>query len=166
MNKATKPNGIADRAAWRAASRAARVERAEPLRLPSGATILAGRPEPLEWILAGRLPQQLLGAALAGGPASAGEGEREISGDEILELARFAAQLVKASVIEPPIGDGPGEIALEEIPVEDRAFIFEWACRAPSGSEIRQRTDGGSQLSPQEDLTIPSTDGIERFRPK
>lgn len=156
-----KTNGIADAAAWRAATRAARVEHAEPLRLPSGATILAGRPEPLEWILAGRLPQQLLGAALGGDPASAPEGE--ISREEILELARFAAQLVKASVIEPPIGDGPGEIALEEIPVEDRAFIFEWACRALSGSESGRA--GGSQLSSQEDLTIPPS-GIERFRAK
>ena len=121
-------NGIANAKAWRAASEKARAERAEPLRLPSGATILAAKPEPLEWIISGRIPQRLLNAALESHGSS--EGERAISREEIIELARFATHLVAASIVEPPIGDGPGEIRLEEIPVEDRAFIFEWACRA------------------------------------
>ena len=55
---------IASAEGWRSASRMSRRARAEELTLPSGATILAGRPEPLEWILAGRVPQRLLAAAL------------------------------------------------------------------------------------------------------
>lgn len=125
---AEKSNGIASAAKWRTAGKAARAERAEPLRLPSGATILAAKPEPLEWIISGRIPQRLLNAALDSQGSQ--EGERAISREEILELARFATHLVAASIVEPPLGDGPGEILLEEIPVEDRAFIFEWACRA------------------------------------
>ena len=158
-----KTNSVATAQAWRAASQAARIERAERLRLPSGATVLAVRPEPLEWILAGRLPQRLLGAALEDGSSPAAGGEREISRQEILDLARFAAQLVKTSIIEPPIGEGPGEIALEEIPIEDRAFIFEWACRALSETEAR--SPAGASPSTQEDLAIPPS-GIASFREK
>ncbi len=153
-----KPNGIATAETWRAASRASRGERAEHLRLPSGATILAAPPEPLEWILAGRLPQRLLGAALEGAPDT-GPAAREMTRDEIVELAQFAEQLVRAAVLEPCIGDGPGEIALEEIPIQDRAFIFEWACRAWNSDP------GGEGDSSEEGRTIPQR-GIERFRSK
>ncbi len=149
---------------WRAKLSEWRQRKAEPLRLPSGVTILAAKPEPLEWILSGRLPQRLLAGVLAregeGGGASAGD----ISRDDILDLARFATQLVRASVIEPPIGEGPGEISLDEIPVEDRAFIFEWACRS-----LGERAAGPSPGSPatphsnQEDLSSPR---LERFRQK
>jgi hypothetical protein len=153
-------NGIANSDAWRAASRAARKSRAERLRLPSGTTILAARPEPLEWIMSGRVPQKLLAAALANGDAP--QGETEISREEILDLARFATHLVRASVVEPAIGDGPGEIGLEEIPVKDRAFIFEWACRALGQTKVNppgRETAGGS-----EEVSGPSADGLERFR--
>ena len=158
-----KPNNIVSAADWRAASQAARTERAERLVLPSGATILAARPEPLEWILAGRLPQRLLALTLGDSPSASLAGEREASREEILDLARFAVQLVTAAVIEPHIGDGPGEITLDEIPIEDRAFIFEWACRALNAAE-----DGpaGNTNATKEDPAIPSSDGIERFRQK
>jgi hypothetical protein len=98
--------------------------------LPSGATILAVKPEPLEWILSGRIPQNLLGAALEAGPEGSRQTDRAMTRQEIVDLAAFARQLVEASVVEPPIGDGPGEMPMDEIPVKDRAFIFEWACRA------------------------------------
>jgi hypothetical protein len=139
---------------WRQAARARRESRAQELKLPSGATVLAARPEPLEWILAGRLPQRLLAAALqrdgAPSPAASGEPSRE----DVLELARFAAQLVKASVVRPAIGDGAGEIALDDIPIEDRAFIFEWACRALGES-------GGNPA--KEDASSSPTGELERF---
>src|SRR4030042_1883073 len=125
-----KGNHIATARDWRAASQANRVAHAEPLRLPSGATILALKPEPLEWIMSGRVPQRLLGAALESDRAASTGAEREISREEILDLARFAAQLVKASVVAPAVGDGPDEVCLDDISIEDRAFIFEWACRA------------------------------------
>jgi hypothetical protein len=184
-------NGIANAADWRAASRRARASRAEKLTLPSGATILAARPEPLEWILAGRVPQRLLAAALgesqshphetgsrlpreAGQPRESGDpmldsrlrgndglggndgGEAgvEMTREEVLELARFAAQLVEASVVEPAIGNGLEEMRLDEIPTEDRAFIFEWACRALG-------TSGAS--SAKEGTSSPPAGGLERF---
>jgi hypothetical protein len=137
---------------WRKASRSRRASRAEELVLPSGATILAVRPEPLEWIMSGRIPQRLLAAALD----SVGDAPpTDVSGvtrEDVLELARFAAQLVRASVVQPAIGDGEDEIPFDDIPVEDRAFIFQWACRALSGAN-----------STQEDLPSPSADGLERF---
>ena len=176
---------IASAADWRKAARDRRAVNAEPLTLPSGATIRAARPEPLEWILAGRVPQRLLAAALGesqshprgtgpGHPRDISPGHPRESGDpaldsrlrgndgeeagaamtreDVLELARFAAQLVKASVIEPTIGEGPDEIALDDIPIEDRAFIFEWACRALGATELAQ-----------EERSSPSADGLERF---
>lgn len=164
-------NGIASATTWRAALEADRAARAERLRLPSGTTILAVKPEPLEWIMSGRLPQRLLGAALGNGGLAEGASEGSISREEILDLARFATQLVEASIVEPAIGDAPGEIALEEIPVEDRAFIFEWACRALGEGELanprrdKQSDRAGGASGKQEDLSIPQ-DGMERFRAK
>ena len=139
---------------WRKASRAQRAACAEPLTLPSGATILATRPSALEWILAGRVPQRLLTAALPTEGLAAADPPRELSRQDVLELASFAAEMVRASVVEPAIGEGPEEIHLDDIPIEDRAFIFEWACRA-----LR---DSGTK----EDPSNPSADGLERFRAK
>jgi hypothetical protein len=164
-------NHIATPADWRAAARAGREARAERLCLPSGAIILAAKPEPLEWILSGRLPQGLLAAALEGSPQVSRAMETELSREEILELARFATQLVLASVVKPHIGNGPGEIPLEEIPIEDRAFIFEWACRSlgqsAGNSPSTNPGDGSSPSrqvdSDQEDL---SSVKLERFRKK
>jgi len=154
---------------WRAVQRRAREKAAESLTLPSGTVILAARPEPLEWILAGRLPQRLLAAALEGAGAAFAPQPQEISREEILELARFAMQLVKASVVRPAIGDAPGEIAWDDIPVEDRAFIFEWACRAlrhssgPADASAGANAAGSDSSPHKEDLSSP---GLERFRQK
>jgi hypothetical protein len=146
-NQTRTINNAAD---WRQAARAQRAATAEALTLPSGATILAARPEPLEWILAGRVPQRLLSAALAlDGSAVGAQGD--LSREDVLEFARFAADLVRASVVAPAIGNGPDEIRFDDIPIEDRAFIFEWACRA-----LREQ---GSKEAPSN----PSTDGLERF---
>ena len=151
-----RPNGIAAANDWKAAARASRESRAEKLTLPSGAVILAARPEPLDWILSGRVPQRLLAAALEKDDATP-PAESEVSGEEVLELARFACELVRASVVRPAIGDGPNEIRFEEIPVEDRAFIFQWACRALNSS-------GGDGDSGKEDLSSPPAGGLESFR--
>ncbi len=143
---------FATAADWRTAARRSRASRAEPLTLPSGAKILAVRPEPLEWIMSGRIPQRLLAAALESSGNAPAADTAELTRDDVLELARFAAQLVKASVVEPAIGDSAGEIPFDDIPIEDRAFIFQWACRALSGPN-----------STQEGLSSPSSDGLERF---
>ncbi len=157
MSDASNANGIANPAEWRAASQAARRARAEPLCLPSGATILAAKPQPLEWILAGRIPQRLLAVALETSPGA--PSPQDLTREEILDLARFATQLVEASVVEPRIGNGPDQIPLEEIPIVDRTFIFEWACRALSDGS------GTPAGSGQEDASIPPR-GMERFHQK
>ena len=154
----SKGNRIATAMDWRAASEAEREARAEPLLLPSGTTILAARPEPLEWIISGRIPQGLLGAALDDPPSRAARPDRELTRDEIIDLANFAARLVVASVVDPPIGDGPDELPLDEIPLQDRAFIFEWACRGLSGAGAAETAKGRN--STEEEL---SSDKLERF---
>jgi hypothetical protein len=152
MRMHERNNHFATAADWRSAGRKARASRAEPLTLPSGAKILAARPEPLEWIMSGRVPQRLLAAALESGGSAPPADAAELSREDVLELARFAAQLVKASVVKPALGDGPDEIPFDDIPVEDRTFIFQWACRALSGTQ-----------STKEGLSSPSADGLERF---
>lgn len=182
----TRKNGVASPVSWHSAMVADRIMRAEHLRLPSGATILAVKPEPLEWILSGRIPQNLLGAALEAGAETHRQSERAMTRQEIVDLAAFARQLVEASVVEPPIGDGPGEMPMDEIPVKDRAFIFEWACRALGQKEgvgsresgVGQSRAGGTSPTPysreptpesdadrQEGHSIPQS-GMERFREK
>lgn len=152
MSQTSPANGITDPKAWRDASKADREARAQRLQLPSGANILAVKPEPLDWLISGRIPQTLLSAVLEDGNAGSERAEKEVSREEVLDLASFATRLVKATVVSPPIGEGPEEIPLEEIPIKDRAFIFEWACRA-----LSQAGSG----STQEDL---SSAKLERFR--
>jgi hypothetical protein len=163
-----KKNHTATAGDWKVAGRAAREGLAEPLRLPSGVTILAVKPAPLEWIMSGRIPQRLLAAALQGDGVLSPEARAEISREEILELARFATHLVKASVVRPPIGEGPDEISLDDIPVEDRGYILAWACRALSQPAAEPQRAGSGVPRPvpsstQEDL---SSDKLERFRAK
>jgi hypothetical protein len=160
---------------WRAASQADRLARAERLCLPSGAVILAVKPEPLEWIISGRLPQRLLGVVLGPDPSTVPAAPETISREDILELARFSTQLVKASIVDPPVGEGPDEIRLEEIPTKDRAYIFQWACRALGQAEaVAQGSSSGAGHDPraatarfnnlpEEELSSAS---LERFRQK
>ncbi|MGD0693710.1 MAG: hypothetical protein ABSB82_02530 [Terriglobia bacterium] len=174
----TRKNGIASPAVWHSAMVADRIMRAEHLKLPSGATILAVKPEPLDWILSGRIPQNLLGAALGvRQPTDSSEADRTMTREEILDLAAFARRLVESSVVEPPIGDGPGEIPMDEIPIRDRAFIFEWACRALSEAPKMENRNsklemgqsvpqgGNNRQATREGLSIPQS-GMERFREK
>lgn len=159
-------NGIATSEAWRQAARADRETRSEHLVLPSGTTILAARPEPLEWVMSGRIPQNLLAAALEDPESPPAGSDRELTREEVLDLARFATRLVVASVVDPPIGDGPGEIPLDEIPIRDRAFIFEWACRALRGNNANEAAGSPANAaasSAKEDL---SSAKLEGFRPK
>ena len=161
-----KGNGIATNETWRYAARADREARAEHLTLPSGATILAARPDPLEWVMSGRIPQGLLAVALEDPQSPPGGGDRELTRKEILDLAAFAARLVEASVVDPPIGDGPDEISLDDIPIRDRAFIFEWACRALDGDgagELAERPTSTASHMAKEELSSAS---LERFRQK
>ncbi|HEX5410475.1 MAG TPA: hypothetical protein VFZ27_01285 [Terriglobia bacterium] len=162
----SKVNGIATSENWRRAAKADRESRAEQLILPSGATILAARPEPLEWVMSGRIPQGLLAIALEDPESPRGGGDRELTREEILDLAAFAARLVEASVVEPRIGEGPDAIALEDIPIGDRAFIFEWACRALDGDDMGGSADDASNSIAHPAKEEPSSASLERFRQK
>lgn len=139
-------NGIVKPDEWRCAAKFDRRKKARALQLPSGATVLAVPPEPLEWVLSGRVPSRLLGVALEGDAAS------ELTREEVLELSRFAVRLVTASIVEPEIGDGPGQMPLDDIPIADRVFIFQWASRSMAPSQgAKEGAD-------------PSTDGLAGFR--
>jgi len=177
MTRNRKQNGVTSPAAWHSALVADRIMRAEHLRLPSGASILAVKPEPLEWVLSGRIPQNLLGAAMEAGTTEPGGADHLMTREEIMDLAQFARQLVKASIVEPPVGDGPGEISLDDIPVKDRAFIFEWACRAlrsePNGESRKSKIEAANSqvgdrqsaiANRQSSMEGPSSEKLGRFR--
>jgi hypothetical protein len=160
-----KGNGIATTETWRRAAKTDREARAEHLTLPSGATILAARPDPLEWVMSGRIPQGLLAVALEDPESPPAGGDRELTREEILDLAAFATRLVVASVVDPAIGDGPDEIALDDIPIRDRAFIFEWACRALSGNDMGGSAEGAANAvtrPTKEDLSSASLEGFRQ----
>lgn len=157
-------NHIATALDWRAATQAEREARAEPLVLPSGTTILAARPDPLEWIISGRIPQGLLAVAVEDPQSPLARPDRELTREEVIDLAKFAARLVISSVVDPPIGDGPDELPLEEIPLRDRAYIFEWACRGLSGTGGSIEAPVGPAKNPtREEL---SSEKLEGFRPE
>jgi hypothetical protein len=161
-----KGNGITTTETWRHAAEADREARAEHLTLPSGATILAARPDPLEWVMSGRIPQGLLAVALEDTESALSGGDRELTREEILDLATFAARLVEASVVDPPLGDGPDEISLDEIPIRDRAFIFEWACRALDGNDTRSAEKPASTAFHSTKKGEISSASLEGFRQK
>jgi hypothetical protein len=76
------------------------------------------------------------------------------------------ASLVAASVVDPPIGDGSDEIALDEIPIRDRAFIFEWACRALSGNDAGASAEEAANAMAQSTKEDLSSASLEGFRQK
>ena len=115
--------------------------------------------------MSGRIPQSLLAVVMDDPQSPPAGDDRELSREEILDLASFAARMVAASVVEPPIGYGPDEIALDDIPIRDRAFIFEWACRALGATEEEAAPGaaGAGVRSTKEDLSSAKLAG---FRPK
>jgi hypothetical protein len=147
---------IATADSWRAAIRTARRKKAQPLTLPSGVTVLAVLPDPLHWILNGRLPQRLLTAALGQSIP-----ESDMTREDLLELSRFAVELVTTCVVEPEIGDGPGRMPLTEIPIEDRTFIFEWATRSLAEEGTTSRAQRLEQFRHQPKFSAVGVDGGE-----
>ncbi len=108
-----------------AGEQAARLE-AEELTLPSGAKILARRPDLVQLAAWGRLPLGLVSVLQEGGTAGA-------SGEDVVALIRNLRELLVYCWVEPRITENPREgeeeIHPRHISQEDCLYTLRWAVR-------------------------------------
>ena len=127
---------------WREAAARSAAAAAVPLVLPSGASVLARRPDIHLWLLHGRLPSAIAGALAA---AREAKSPAALSDEQIAELGRFYFDVIAAAVVEPRIvarEPQAGEIGYAELPPEDVQFLFLWATRqeeAAAAASFRER---------------------------
>jgi hypothetical protein len=109
---------------WRAKAREAARTEAVELELPSGAKILARRPDAVQMASWGKLPLQLA--------AAAGDGRQE-GGDSprVADLAVFCREILEYCCVSPRVNLNPqsDEIHPREIPQADWVFLVNWALR-------------------------------------
>jgi hypothetical protein len=132
---------------WRAKAREAARAEAVELELPSGAKILARRPDPVQMAAWGKLPMLLAGSA-AGGERTA-----RATNEEVAEIAGLYRDLLVYCCVEPQINPQAEacatdeEIHPREIPEADWRFIIHWALRVGEARALESfrggRTDGG-----------------------
>jgi hypothetical protein len=121
---------IATAGEWRAKGA---VAAAVELTLPSGVTIRARRPNPLEFARWEKLPLMLVTAAEKGAGSMAAA--------EIVETARFLRELLVFCCVEPRVAlgseAGEGEILAGEICEADWTYITQWGMRMKEVAEVR-----------------------------
>jgi hypothetical protein len=132
---------------WRAKARVAARAEAVELELPSGAKILARRPDPVQMAAWGKLPMLLAGAAAGGGKAA------RVTNEEVAEIATLYRDVLVYCCVEPRINPQAEacatdeEIHPREIPEADWRFIIHWALRVAEARALEsfreRRTDGG-----------------------
>jgi hypothetical protein len=126
---------------WAARGAELRAAEAEELELPSGAKILARRPDPMQLAVWGRIPLQMAAAAV-GSPEDLG-----LTETEAVELAQFYRDLLLYCCVEPRISQEPTgeeEIHPSAIPRDDWQFIVHWAMRYEEGRDLRGFRGGRS----------------------
>jgi len=118
---------------WKKCGAAKAAAEAEDLTLPSGMTIKARRPGPLQLALWGRLPFSLV-AAVSGETAPAAS-----AGEQAAGIAAFLRNLLLYCCVSPRISldpKGEAEIHPSEINDEDLAFIVKWATSMEESSDL------------------------------
>jgi hypothetical protein len=106
------------------------------LELPSGMTIRARRPGPVQLAMWGRLPLAMAVATIKDG----GGGVGEASPEELVEGIKFMRELLVYCCVEPRISDDPkgdDEIHPREIPEADWRFIIRWAMGSEEAAKLR-----------------------------
>ena len=127
---------------WRAKGRAAAPEEVVDLPLPSGMTIRARRPGPMQFAAWQRLPLMLTAATAPGATPS---------DKDAMEIARLLRELLEYCCVSPRIVEEPkgeNEIAAREVPEEDWQHIVGWGMRTKEAAAVRPfrpgAADGGS----------------------
>lgn len=117
------PAGITPASEWRKA-------RETQLQLPSGKTILAKRPDPIDLVLQdGVIPDslaQLIVEQIGGSPNTQWKPTRQ----EVGKIGHMMNTVAKAVFLYPEIVDGnPGEgqILIEDVSADDKMFLLNWA---------------------------------------
>jgi hypothetical protein len=102
------------------------------LTLPSGMTIKARRPDPLQMAMWRRLPLSLAAASAEPG--------RRLSAEELMENVEAARQMLLYCCISPRISldpQGDDEIHPRDIPLADSTFLLRWATRQKEADDLR-----------------------------
>src|SRR5665213_1091990 len=138
---------------WRAKSRAAAVEEADDLSLPSGMVVRARRPGPALLAGMGRLPLALHGRVT---PVP---GSGAASDADAIEFAGFVRDLLGYCVVEPRISltPGPDEIHPRDIPDRDLTFLMRWALRGEESERLetfRRESGDGSDCGDGEGVRV------------
>jgi len=130
---------------WRRKGQARAAEGAVELTLPSGMTILARRPDPLQMAMWRRLPLTL--AAAAAGSGKPEPPDEEARRQEFLETVEVSKHLLMFCCVSPRISldpKGEEEIHPREVPMEDSVFILRWAMRREEAEKLRPFRGNGS----------------------
>lgn len=118
---------------WKARGEQRARAEAVSLGLPSGMTILARRPDPVQLAVWGRLPLQLAAASVRQ------KVEPELTVEDGIELMTFHRDLLTYCCVEPHISltpSGEGEIHPKDIPEEDWKYILRWAMRFEEARQL------------------------------
>jgi hypothetical protein len=98
----------------------------EPFTLPSGLDVRLRKVTALDLVLQGTLPTTLYAKADAYINERGG-----IDAEKFVEFEPVINALCVACVVDPKVGlNGEGDLAVTEIPIEDRLEIFSWANQA------------------------------------
>jgi hypothetical protein len=119
-------------AEWLRLGQEAALKEAIELQLPSGAKILARRPDPAQVAMWGRLPLGLSAAAAPGGGP--------ITDEQALEAMHLSRQMLYYCCVQPRISldpRGDDEIHPRDIPPEDLLFLLRWAMRREEAEQLR-----------------------------
>lgn len=131
-----------------------RQSRTETMTLPGGLEVTVKRVSIIDLIASGQVPNTLLHEVEALGRG----GSTEINLEEMPKYATAINLIVKACLVTPPVADEPDaeHLGVNELPLEDRMVIFEWAqadtkklqpFRAQPGSPV-DNPQPGSDLPP------------------
>ena len=138
---------------WKKKAREAAGAGAVELTLPSGAKILARRPNPVQLATWGKLPMLLANAAheAMAGRAQGAPTAPQAKMDEVAEIATLYRDLLVHCCVNPRISlepTGDDEIHPRDIPEEDWTYITHWAMRVGEARALAsfrgQRADAGS----------------------
>lgn len=119
---------------WKNKGQAAAQAEAVPLELPSGMTILARRPSPLQVAMWGQLPLRLAAAVM-------GESSPETpSREDLIAGVKLSRDLLAYCCVQPRISlepQGEFEIHPRDIEMSDVLFILRWAHRGEEADNLR-----------------------------